>query len=1681
MNKAQKRPTMTKVLSMILALIMVLSLLPLSGFTADPQAADTSTSDDFYRIVHLDCGREYFSPAWIKALINEMAAAGYNQLQLAFGNGGFRFYLDDMSVGDFTSDEVKQALETGNKDYNTNGDNGTGSTTDTEWISYNPETNALNQTEMSDIIGYAKTKGVEIVPMLNTPGHMHALIAAMSSLRISGTLTTEVGCLNLSNSDAVNFTKALVEKYVAYFAQAGCTFFNIATDEYSSFDSTFYNYADSLVDIVVKYKMTPRVFNDAIRSNNSKIKSDSSYPTQVCYWYPNNTGASTIKNLGYSMINTNHDYYYVSTNEKWNLNKEGYTFVGTYDESSWVNKAKTFNNINFNNGKGISAIVNDPAGSMFCIWCNTPGKNTETDIAQQIRMILRVIGARMQNSNSYSASSVLVDGGFNVDGSIYTASTGGGETPAEPEPKEITVSVNGTATVDVAGTLLEENTVYNVGDGTNATYTVKHNPKVTGGEATEATAITDGKEYIIGNGSQYLKLNGNTTDKTTESKIATKWTITGDSSNGYTIKSGNSYLKYSVSMWDGYSLSVGTNPVTWQWSENNGFYISINNWGITTNYYLTYSNRNGWTLSSSASGGAQPYTVSEDKDETTTITFRGKAVTTDPVEVTIGNVKYKVTVTKENLEGKYIYVNYFITNQRVDGRDGNKSIKILASEANSRDGIKLSERVAATGTYVNTVNTDVSTTTNQDVKYYKSVYQTGTNAQTAAGWTNKISSGVEAESVRYYEGVWSVFNGTGWVEVEGTTTINPETYAGTTTEAPENVAVITAYYLQKTTVTNEVTTYVTDWGPTVNKANYNSKTYLDFAVKYLSGGNRTPNKFANANTIIYNSAADHDYKWSDGSTSGRYIRDIYAENSSNYEVYMITVTESTSCGSKTSNSFIPAITYNTADDSSESNEEQVAWVKSLTDDDYVNSVLYGESKRYSVFNVGGEPILESIKAATGKGYLVTYYLREKEANLHVYYVDQNAGITFYTYGITTSGDGFSANIRLNNPWKGDLINGNVTNINNKTQTVSADLSTMPAIPANYRYAANYTCEKIELKNGNKDLYLYYTFNNAKYFVVDFGLPLDIQLGKLSDAYEKTDAIVTDIVVKNSRYGNIKTDVYNKKFTYALKDKTFLDMQDTLTVEVTGTITYKDETGKEVTNNGTVKYTVTIIPASTVYYEDSFASFNDGAGAAGGATWTVDEKGGTPTTTTQALEALGKAQNVYGKDDAYADSTMYSMGSAHKVTVSADMVNNWDKNPKSAWPTATFTFKGTGFDIISLTDNTSGTIFVDVVGSDGEPEKKLFVDNYYGYTQKNDGTWEVNPSASNALYQIPVMKVTDLPYDTYTVMIRLAYSEWFDHAKNQNGYTFVLDAIRVYDPMGKNYADYTKDNEGYPQYIKLRDTIAAKAESSESLGYTLFIDGAEKANIAEYANYGPNNEVYLANGQAISFKIAENDNIASIQIGAKAPNGTATLHGISAEDDKVISTATEMYYEIENARAGEVVTIANKGNGILSLTNLKITYKNEPTGASEAQLQKLSPEEQTQALRAVRALFAAPEPVVEPFAPERFEAKWNSVRAGRQATLTVKTSTDVESISVNGETVDSYRTRYERSGWGPWAQKVEYREFTYTVKATETADYTVCAVNADGVSSEPITATLTVKPAQNSWWSNWWDGIFGKWF
>lgn len=1708
-------------------------------------AARNTSGDPFYRIVHLDCGRKYFTKDWIIALINEMAEAGYNQLQLAFGNGGFRFYLDNMAVGSYTHEQVMEALEAGNNHYNTYGD-GEDGPTNSEWIEYNPSVNALTETEMDAIIKHAQSKGIEVVPMLNTPGHMHAVLAAMSELGITGTLQVSKGCLNLDNEDAVSFTKELVKKYIEYFSsKENCNFFNLAMDEYSSFNDTFFSYANELIGYVSGAVMTPRVFNDAL----SKGKFTSG--TQICYWYSQDTSASSIANMGYSVINTNHDYYYVSTNEYWNLYREGYTFVGNYDESEWVKKAKQFNNTTFYNGT-----YNNPVGSMFCIWCNTPGKNDETQIAQQIRMILRVIGARMQNSDTYSASNELVEGGFKADGTINvptnnktvgndndTVRVTGPNLAALTAP-EHTGEIVGIKAVDdrikaydvtpstadnnkyigeakvrikipaewdsskvIAFIVESDGTVKDItGKAEDGWYVFDVQHFSVMGIYEKAVEYLDGGTHDVPKGGE-LKLDRiegkNLAGEyhTADSSIATVEVTGEDEKTG----SGFEYIQKDVN-YPAYCTSSN-------WTKLEGYYY-YNNYSSTPyevyvrkytdrwnrTYYQCAYNRSGYmnTIGSTQDGDATAILyerVSNTQPAYTDITFKGHEIGT--TTVVIDGKKYTINVIDPVLAQQVLPINLWITNTGVvptgwsnstpaeftySDTAGNRrsiyTLKASHSTVNSPNGISLSSILPqVTGTAKSWDNNTYNVT------YWKSAYHTAENRQSTDGWTNYSHKGTKFEYIRFYEGSWAY-------SVDGITWVNIKNVGAESTDTDKNQVCI--WYRQVTTVTSEVTTEIVDWGPIDYKAN---QCLLDFAVKYDGTADRIPNKFPVAGKTIGFDIAPNDNETYYGTDNGDIYRTVYGiagVETSNYEVYMITLTPSSDSHTTYINSGSTQTSYTYG------GTEKIAWAKTEAD---ANST---ELNKMPNVKYGGEPFLESVKIYQYQGLLVTYYLRAKQTpdSLTVHYAIQGSETAFYEYNIAVDrGTTFDSGIALDHsqdPYVGGpLLNGRVTNSNGETITVSSNLATLQGLEPQYRYSKY---EIVGFRKDDKNVWIYYTFTREHTYVIDFGLPLNIKFrdfGVEDTSDIKTVSFVENEIVteKTGTHGTAKvitSEGSGERYVRYTLDK---PLGQNITIPLYVTFTSGTKT----------LFTANIIPATNVYYEDSFAKFygSDGREQTGfnqtsandvAGTWYVakDTSAENNANATQALEALGTKENVYGYDPAYNNCTMFSMGSARKVTVTSDMATNW--TDASAWPTAQFTFKGTGFDIISLTDNTSGAIFVDVYAgkeAKGTMVKSYIVDNYYGYTQDESGNWVVDKAAKdNAIYQIPVMQVRNLTYGEYTAVVTVFYDKAFNHtAKNE--YNFWLDAVRVYDPAGTDLDnEYVKDKEGFPQYIKLRDELAKTENTTVNVKSMVFIDGGNTANIATYANIGPNNEVYLAQGQAITFKLAGNDlsKIATVQIGAKSPNSNETNKAsmVIGNAVKELGTATEMYYDITDAaKNGNAITITNNGNAILSLTNLKITFASKPD--AEVTLAKLSEAEQNEAVVTVRALFAPapiePEPEPEPektFEPERFEASWSrNVIQGRKATLTVKTSEDVEAITVDGQTIRSYRTRTERVGFGRRAKRITYREFTYSMVAQESADFSVTAINAEGTESEAITARLTVQKRPSSvrdvW--NWFKGWF----
>lgn len=308
----------------------------------------------------------------------------------------------------------------------------------------------------------------------------------------------------------------------------------------------------------------------------------------------------------------------------------------------------------------------------------------------------------------------------------------------------------------------------------------------------------------------------------------------------------------------------------------------------------------------------------------------------------------------------------------------------------------------------------------------------------------------------------------------------------------------------------------------------------------------------------------------------------------------------------------------------------------------------------------------------------------------------------------------------------------------------------------------------------------------------------------------------------------------------------------------------------------------------------------------------------------------------------------------------------------------------------------------------------------------------------------------------------------------------LDAFRVYKPL----ADETKyiENEQRLKYAPVYDYVKNSANSigseilPNSMVYVEYDGDTGIANIAKYQDRGPQNEVYLTNGNYIGFALEGYTEGDTVMISAKAVAGEPILGYLDTNvlEGAEISSGmkmTEMYYDVtayvrpyDSTKYVLVLgNIAEAGTrtgtrSILSVSGIKLA-------------KDITPATSTQIAADIASLVTlAYQPVEEPvFTPERFELRYSGrALAGWFTRISVKTSTDVDHVSVyrladDGslvpvrENMRPMNSLFTHFGW------MDYYAFSLTVRAPRrgmTDTYYIFAYDANGVASEPAIASIT---------------------
>ena len=1413
----------------------------------------TSSTDDFFKIAFLDCGRKYFSVDSIKKIIDNAAAAGFNYIQLAVGNDGLRFLLDDMSITvngtTYDSSKVSSAIHAGNEAY------------------YNFDTDELTQSEMDTIIAYAQSKGLGVIPCINSPGHMDAILSAATSLtNTTCSYDGSVRTIDVTRKTAVAFTQALIQKYITYFAGKGCQYFNIGADEYANDIYTggsmgfgnlqttgnykyYVQYVNQMATLVKNSEMTPMAFNDGIYFANNTWSATFDTDIIVCYWSSGWSSytpmpATTLASMGFKLINTNGDYYWV---------------LGKSDAQCNATKANGFNYKGFPGGT-----IDNPAGAMFCIWCDYPGADTEANVVSSTAATIAAFGKTL---------------------------------PTDPTKRTIKVSVGDTATdtiegKDCSGSYTTENpSIATV----KAEYTDGTEAKIS-----KVKKIESGKQYLILNQRKgalltnqsstwtsgwknynCLKLDG--TASTTSTDL---WTITGNNGNYTVADASGKYLTIGENI---ASVNARSSNITLSYNKTDDY------WNISSDsYYLNNmgntENAGGWKNDAAPTDGGSKWTIYEvtkAQSTGTKVTFSGVAVGT--THVTIGGITYTINVVDEapadSLTADSIDLEYWITNSLVyDTKDtdtdekptGNQVHSIDKTKAETEDGVAISE-LAPSKAYAFFNGT-------LDVYYWQAMRLDADHTQTNVEGVDQTAEGTPITHIRYSkawqyqtsDGVWHYF---------------------------KSDDQLVAYYLQKTEVTKEIDTYVKDWGygtdaTTPDLSNHKGQVALTVAVVYPDGTvSPVESEMYAKSTTIFN-------YW-----DGRDIGIIAPKNNSDYDISKITVTN----GKRDENT----------DSNVWNSDDTITWEKAKTD---AGTEWYDETTVWDeTTNAGTTPSVNG-KASNitwsdkNTAKLVLIYLKpvEKSTNLNVVYYDDAYNKEIMHNQIAMSYNQGDAEPTFVNSLmnSGTVTAGSditlkddayVTNSSDVNQTFNKDVTTIPNVAAQYK-SGLYKYIKAEISADGKTLTLHYNINNeklSKSYVIDYGLNLRIPISDLVE-----DSNVADVQFGAISNGNASYE--NGIITYT---------PDTI---LTGMVTIPVKISYTGTAYKTIQ--VAVYPATTVNYEEGFATYDGN--------WTGASKG----TGTQTKAVLGDDANNYGYDGAYANTAAESNGTQATSNTKLD--------------TATFDFTGTGVDILANTTTSSGYLTIKITNKDsGQVEKIAIVDTKMAGNS--------TAGAANG-YSVPVYSDTDLAYGNYTV--RITHS--IDAA------TVNIDGFRVYN-TNEDSSIYKDDYEDNPNFLEVRDlqfgditdigSYGVDGRKVYAIGEQVYKDltadttkvqaaitvngQVNKDNQKELLENGPKNEVYLAQGSAITMTFRTQR---EVQLGLKGVDGQAT-YTISDGQNSSSGTAStlDMFYTIKGKTDSidkKTITITNTGDKVLSITKLKVC--DDPNA-----LQTISADSMTSALYA----------------------------------------------------------------------------------------------------------------------------------
>ena len=369
----------------------VLQLLHRSSSIPAGTARDWPTKPE--RGLMVDQGRKYFTVAWLRNHIRELAYLKMNV---------FHFHL---------SDTFGFRLE---------------SSTHPEAVSAQHYT----KQEIADLVALGAKYHVAIVPEIDMPGHMNAVLAQHPELQLDNRSgQRDPYYLDLSEDGAYTLARDLVNEYLPLFPSR---YWHVGADEYVTdytqypqlltyarahyganavAKDTYYGFVNWMDALVRAGGKTLRMWNDGIKSGDGTVAVNTDIVVE--YWMNYGLTPQQLLDRGNTVANESWDPTY-------------YVLGGDKPDGRWA--YETWRPDLFQGSSTINAPTRN-LGSNLHVWCDNPNAETEDQIAGGIRYPLWVLSQQLWGSPkpvaTYAAFTPIVDGLGHAPG--WSAATPAGD------------------------------------------------------------------------------------------------------------------------------------------------------------------------------------------------------------------------------------------------------------------------------------------------------------------------------------------------------------------------------------------------------------------------------------------------------------------------------------------------------------------------------------------------------------------------------------------------------------------------------------------------------------------------------------------------------------------------------------------------------------------------------------------------------------------------------------------------------------------------------------------------------------------------------------------------------------------------------------------------------------------------------------------------------------------------------------------------------------------------------------------------------------------------------------------------------------------------------------------------------------------------------------------------------